>query len=308
MVSTSKFLTLCGLVHVCECHNSYSYALTLCRSKDFRPAYGRIHEVQALVPQGVPCLACTATVTRSVREEVKQNLDMFDCDFVCASPDRPNIFYEVRPRTDIEIDMQVLVSSLKEHQIKAPRVIVYCHTLDMCADLYAHFHHELGDSSYYPPGAAHVSDNRMFGMFHSNTPQRNKDVILKSLTAQNGVVRIVFATVALGMGVNLIDTNIVIHYGAPQSIDDYFQESGRGGQSGDQARSTIYWKPRDCPLKVNPISVRDKEVVAVRRYLENTSECRRKWLLGYFDPTCAKPGENPSTCCDVCLNVPLTLS
>jgi len=75
----------------------------------------------------------------------------------------------------------------------------------------------------------HVSENRMFGMFHSNTPQRNKDVILKSLTAPNGVVRIVFATVALGMGVNLLDTNTVIHYGASQSIDDYFQESGRGG-------------------------------------------------------------------------------
>jgi len=62
------------------------------RSKGFRPAYGRIHEVRALVPQGVPCLACRATVTRSVWEEVKQNLDMFDCDFVCASPDHPNIY------------------------------------------------------------------------------------------------------------------------------------------------------------------------------------------------------------------------
>ena len=134
----------------------------------------------------------------------------------------------------------------------------------------------------------------------SNTPQHNKDVILESLTIPDGVVRIVFATVALGMGVNLIDTITVIHYGAPQSIDDYFQESGRG-QSGDQARSTIYWKPRDCPLKVDPFSVRDKEVVAVRRYLENTSECRRKWLLDYFEPTCAKAGESPSTCCDVCV-------
>ena len=88
-----------------------------------------------------------------------RNLDMVDCDFICASPDHPNIFYEFRPRTDI--DMGVLVSSLKEHHIKA---IVYCRTLDMCADLYAHFHHELCASSYYPPGAAHVSSNRMFGI------------------------------------------------------------------------------------------------------------------------------------------------
>ena len=228
---------------------------SFCRSKDFRPAYGRLHEVRALIPQGVPYLACTATITRSVREEVERNLDMSNCDFVCTSPDRPNIRYEVCCRTDIETDMHSLVASLKECNRKAPRVIVYCHTLNMCAELYAHFHFELGDSSYYPPGAANISDNRLFGMFHSNTT--------------HGVVRIVFATVALVMGVNLVDCNNVIHYGAPQSIEDYFQESGRVGRSGDHAKSNIFWKPGDCPLKVEPITLRDKEMLEVRRYLEN---------------------------------------
>ena len=126
----------------------------------------------------------------SVREEVVHSLDMNGCDFVCASPDRPNILYEVCHRTNIETDMRTLVTSLNECCIKAPRVIIYCQTLNMHADLYAHFHFELGDSSYYPPGVPHVSDNRLFGMFHSNTTQYNKDVILKSLTVPNGVVQI----------------------------------------------------------------------------------------------------------------------
>ena len=67
-----------------------------------------------------------------------------------------------------------------------------------------------------------------------------------------GIVRIVFPTVALGMGVNLKGVNFVVHYGAPRSIDDYFQESGRGGRSGDDAKSVIYWSLADCPLRKEP--------------------------------------------------------
>ena len=65
-------------------------------------------------------------------------------------------------------------------------------------------------------------------------------MILESLTQSDGIVRVVFATVALGMGVNLRDVNTIIHYGGPQSIDDYFQESGRGGRSGQSARSIVF--------------------------------------------------------------------
>ena len=111
------------------------------------------------------------------------------------------------------------------------------------------------------------------------TPQHNKDVILQSLRDPKGVVRVVFAMVALGMGIDLQDVNTVIHYGAPRSLEDYFQESGRGRRSGGSARSVVFWKPRDCPVKVKPSTTRDQEVIDVRRYLENCSECRRKVLL-----------------------------
>ena len=70
--------------------------------------------------------------------------------------------------------MNDVVASLKELKNMAPRVIVYCTTLDIYADLYAHFHLELGDGSY---GAETASDNRLFGMFHANTPHHNKDVL-----------------------------------------------------------------------------------------------------------------------------------
>lgn len=112
------------------------------------------------------------------------------------------------------------------------------------------------------------------------------------------------------MGVNLKDVNTIIHYGAPRSIEDYFQESGRGGRSGGDAVSTVYWKPRDCPVHKKPatlrdheliavstvywkpcdcpvrkksVTLRDHELIAVRRYLENSKLCRRVWLLDHFD-------------------------
>ncbi len=109
------------------------------RSKDFRPAYDRLREVRALVPQGTPFLACTATVNRSIREEAVRSLEMTGCILVCTSPDRPNIFYQVRARATIDVDVEPLVESLKLHKAKAPRVIVYCRSLNTCADLYAHF-------------------------------------------------------------------------------------------------------------------------------------------------------------------------
>lgn len=269
------------------------------RSKDFRTAYGRLHELRAIVPERTPYLACTATATKSIREEVMKSLDMYDCDFVFTSPDRPNIFYEVRPRTEIELDMKPFVCSLKNHLVRAPRIIVYCQSLNLCADLYAHFMDELGDDAYYPVHSEKIIANRLIGMFHSRTTDNNKDLLLKGLTNSDGKVRIVFATSALGMGVHMTDVNTIVHYGAPSSIDDYFQSSGRGGRSGSEARSVVFWIPRDCPFRKNPKTTRDYELVSVRKYLENTTTCRRSWLLKYFDQFLSSD-VTPKHCCDIC--------
>ena len=74
----------------------YYIVLFFCRSDEFRPAYGRLHELLALIPERMPYLACTATATKSIRRAVIKNLDMTGCDFVFTSPDRQNICYEVR--------------------------------------------------------------------------------------------------------------------------------------------------------------------------------------------------------------------
>ena len=273
---------VCVYMYVCM-YDVCMYVCMYVRSKDFRPTFGRLAEVRALVPPCTPLMACTATASKSVKKDIIDSLEMSEYIEVTASPDRPNIYYEVKPRTSIEVDFLLLLSSLKEKTSKTPRVLVYCQSLDTCADLYAHFHAELAEASYYPPGSPHLSNYRLFGMFHAHTPQHNKDVILRSLLDPDGVVRIVFATIALGMGINVQDVNTIVHYGAPQNLEDYFQESGRGGWSGGDAESTIYWKPVDCPVRKDPTTVRHHELISVRQYVENDSVCRRKWLLDYFN-------------------------
>ena len=108
--------------------------------------------------------------------------------------------------------------------------MVHCQSLDTCASLYTHFLQALQDASYYQPGAEHVSDNRLFAMFHSCTDEHNKRVVVSSLSQTDGVVRVVFATMALGMGVDFKSLDYIIPYGAPRSLEDYIQESGRAGR------------------------------------------------------------------------------
>ena len=103
---------------------------------------------------------------------------------------------------------------MKEKAVDTRRVLVYCQSLNMCADLYGPFNYELGEASYHPPGSPHLSDYWLFRMFHACTLQYSKNVILKSLAVRDGVVHVVFATIALGKGVDLKEVNTVIRYGA----------------------------------------------------------------------------------------------
>ena len=91
------------------------------------------------------------------------------CVQVTASLDQPNIYYEVNPRTDIDTDFRPLVDSLKERVVHTPRVLVYCQSLDMCAKLYTHFHHELQEASYYPRDSVITTCLACFIQAHAST-------------------------------------------------------------------------------------------------------------------------------------------
>ena len=96
-------------------------------------------EVRSFIPPGTPLVACTATATHSICEEVVSILEMSKHVTVCLPPNRPNIQYVVKKRTDLETDFHELLDILRLHLISDPRVIIYCKTLMMCADLFTHF-------------------------------------------------------------------------------------------------------------------------------------------------------------------------
>ena len=171
----------------------------------------------------------------------------------------------------------------------------------MCSNLYAHFVYELGEYSYHPLGTERIASNRLFGMFHSGTVDHNKEVIMKSMFKPDRTVRAVCATIALRMGVDFVGLNTVLHYGAPRSLEDYFQECGRAKRSGEQSYSTIYWSPADAPTQA---MTHKEEIVRVRNYLENSEKCRRSsQLLEYYIRDFKTESEQKLLlCCDVCIN------
>ena len=161
---------------------------------------------------------------------------------VKLSPNRSNIMYVESRRTELETDFSESLRTLKEKQKDTLRVVVYCRTLMVCDDMFSRFSYEMGKSEHYPPSAPELSENSLFGMFHASTPQHSKDVIMGSLQDCHGTVRVVFASVAMGMGIGLHGVDC-----APSSSEDYFQVSGRRGQSGDSAYSIVYRTRQDWP-------------------------------------------------------------
>ena len=98
---------------------------------------------------------------------------------VKLSPNHSNIMYVERRRTDLETDFSESLRTLKEKQKDTVRVVVYCRTLMICADLFSRFS-EMGKSQYYPPSAPELSENHLFGMFHASTPQHSPPFMIRN--------------------------------------------------------------------------------------------------------------------------------
>ena len=114
---------------------------------------------------------------------------------VKLSPNRSNIMYVERRRTDLETDFSESLNTLKEKQKDTLGVVVYCRTLMICADLFSRFSYEMEKSQYYNPSAPELIENRLFGMIHASTPQHSKDVIMGNF--------MVLVCWCVGMGIDL---------------------------------------------------------------------------------------------------------
>jgi len=248
---------------------------------DFRPEYRQLKLLRQRYPN-VPFMGLTATATDRVRQDIIQQLDLQDPNIHIASFNRPNLYYEVRPKQKSSYTELLL-------QIRQSKgaVIVYCLSRKGVDELTFKLQKDGINALAYHAG---LSDEE-------RTTNQTKFI--------RDDVQVIVATIAFGMGINKPDVRFVIHYDLPRNIESYYQEAGRAGRDGEPAHCTIYFSFAD--IKKIEWSIEQKtneqeQLIArqqLRRmidYAEGT-DCRRTIQLSYFGEYFAGNCGRCDNCC-----------
>ena len=281
---------------------SFIYLLLLVyllhRGDQFRTVYANIAQLKSLIPTNTPFLALTATASCATKALISRSLRLDDPVVIAVSPNRPNICYSlVRISVrDVNTPFKWLLAELKDKRRNLDKTIVFCRSISACTKLYKHFLTCLRSDSYEPRGASQAISNRLFAMYHARVDEDDKKAILEAFQPGDSKCRLLFSTIAFGMGVDIPDVRTVIHYGPSSDIESYFQESGRAGRDGKDSRAVLYVYPGSLLGHV------DNSMKAYCTLEEGT--CRRDELLKHFP---GKRGHHPihfhqpHACCDQCM-------
>ena len=255
----------------------------------FRECYGRLHELRSLIPSAV-ILSLTATATRETKQAILDVLGMKDPYKIEESPEKPNVSYVVEyMQRDKSLCHQFewLVEEINKNGLSTERTIIYCQTIQQCSHIYSTLKSMIGDTIY----AGKVGDKRnvLLEMLHSCSPPSNKEAVLKSFQDPKGVIRILVATIAFGMGVDCRAVHRTIHFGPSKNLEAFVQESGRAGRDGKPSVSYLLYHG----LLLTHVEKDIKNFI-------HTKDCRRKFLLEEFNDTSAHTTVVDHLCCDNC--------
>ena len=270
----------CNILH-CRGYDSKE------KQQAFRACFGRLGELRSLVPIQTPVMALTATATKITRQRIIEGLSLKkNLHLISASPNRPNIYlYVAKVNKNLSDTFGWIIEKLLVEKQSCPRMLVYCKTTKECGQLFSFFKTELKEDAYV--GEALKSENMLIGMYHHNTLDKLKGRVTTSLYAPSGTCRVVFATNALGMGINFKDIRFVVHYGPPRSIEDFVQEIGRAGRDGKNAVSALLFQGKHLR----------KCDTSIQKYAKEKT-CLRNLLLSEFDET--KTSGSDHSCCLSC--------
>lgn len=233
---------------------------------DFRPEYRRIRPIINEIGTR-PVIALTATATPKVQHDIQKNLGMVDAKVFKSSFNRPNLYYEVRPKTK-NIDKDI-IKFIKANEGKSG--IIYCLSRKKVEELAETL--KVNNIKALPYHA---------GM-DSATRSANQDAFLLE------TVDVIVATIAFGMGIDKPDVRFVIHYDIPKSLEGYYQETGRAGRDDGEGQCITFYTNKDLQklekfMQGKPIAEQEigKQLLLETASYAESSVCRRKTLLHYF--------------------------
>ena len=245
-----------------------------------------------MLSHDISIMALTATATKTSRKTICHVLGMMKPVVVAESPNKTNIKYSVLQKlSTIEETFAPLMEEVRRARVNVDKTIIFCRTYDNVTRIYRFFKSRLGKGRTEPPGLPDMACFRIVDMFTACTHVEVKNSIIDSFRNPSSHLRIIIATVAFGMGLDCPNVRRIIHWGPPDDVESYLQETGRPGRDGNAASAVMYYGGADIAGA--------KVTQQMRDYCKLKDSCKREFLLKDFDAD-EQPAVKKCSCCDFC--------